>query len=213
MIEVVTPVNAWRYRAALAEMFRLRRRVFHDLLGWTVDVKNGEERDAYDDLDPVYALAFDDAGRLIGSFRFLPTTGPYMLRDVFLKLLDGETPPVDPAVWEVSRFVVDRDRLGRDGLNTVGRTTAMLFAAGAEIGLAYGIEEIVTVCNASVARIPPRMGLTPIWRGKKHRLGRELVVAERWPNNAAVLATIRQRAGIEGSVLARPIEGWPRVAA
>ncbi len=38
--------------------------------------------------------------------RLLPTTGPYMLADVFPQLLRGEDPPKAEHIWEISRFAV-----------------------------------------------------------------------------------------------------------
>src|SRR3546814_8431759 len=68
-------------------MFQQRYRVFKQRLGWSVADCDGAERDAFDEASPIYLLAYNSDGRLAGSWRFLPTTGPYMLRDVFPALL------------------------------------------------------------------------------------------------------------------------------
>ncbi|MDC0710859.1 acyl-homoserine-lactone synthase [Stigmatella sp. ncwal1] len=86
-------------------MFRLRHRVFRELLGWDVESHDGRERDRFDALDPVYIVAHDeDRQEVVGCWRLIPTTGPYMLRDVFPQLLRGGSAPRDPHIWEVSRF-------------------------------------------------------------------------------------------------------------
>ena len=49
MIMIVEPHNAEKHAYLLEQMFRLRARIFRDRLGWDVAVKDGKERDKYDD--------------------------------------------------------------------------------------------------------------------------------------------------------------------
>src|SRR5258708_30940851 len=82
MILIVQQHNASEHVGLLNQMFQLRARVFYDRLHWRVDVKNGMERDRYDEEDPVYVLYTDeDQRRLIGSLRLLPTTRPTLGAD------------------------------------------------------------------------------------------------------------------------------------
>ena len=106
MIEVITPDIAFLYRQKLDQMFQLRHRVFKERMEWDVNSRNGKERDVYDLLRPVYLLATDESGRVEGTWRLLPTTGPYMLRDTFAELLAGEAAPARADVWELSRFAL-----------------------------------------------------------------------------------------------------------
>jgi N-acyl-L-homoserine lactone synthetase len=63
-------------------MFRNRASVFSERLGWEVTVKDGRERDVFDDENPLYLISVDPyTGAYWGSLRLLPTTGPNMLRD------------------------------------------------------------------------------------------------------------------------------------
>ncbi len=85
MIVVVEEYNAHKYSNLMDEMFRLRARVFHDRLGWDVQVKDGRERDRYDEESPVYIIYADEKGREVkGSMRLLPTTGPNSSGRLFL---------------------------------------------------------------------------------------------------------------------------------
>src|SRR5690348_10357820 len=97
----------------LEGMFRLRHEVFKERLDWEVGSRAGKERDVFDDLDPVYIVCEKD-GDVLGSWRLLPTTGPYMLQDVFPELLHGQPAPNAPHVWEISRFAVSKRVLGND---------------------------------------------------------------------------------------------------
>ena len=81
-------------------MFRDRTAQFRDRMGWDVIVDPlGWETDEFDALDPLYVIAEDATGGHAGSLRFLPTTGPTMLRDVFPHLTGGRAIR-DRLIWE-----------------------------------------------------------------------------------------------------------------
>lgn len=202
MIEVVTPDIAFLYREKLDSMFQLRHRIFKERMDWDVNSRNGKERDVYDLLRPVYLLATDDEdGSVEGTWRLLPTTGPYMLRDVFPELLDGSTAPESPLVWETSRFAVEMDSDGSDRRNTVNRVTSELFAGLVEWALLYGIQEVVTVYDVRVGRLLNKIGVTPTWVSQRRRIGNTLTVAGRFEISDAVLASIRNAGCLQDSVL------------
>lgn len=84
MIVIINGSERDRYRGLINDMHRQRARVFKDRLGWDVEVRDGMEVDWLDDENPLYLISVDDeTGRLRGSLRLLPTTGPNMLRDIF----------------------------------------------------------------------------------------------------------------------------------
>ena len=91
----------------LAEMHRLRYRIFKERLGWDAQVSGDMEVDEFDACRPAYLLQRNADGRVQGCVRLLPTTGPNMLRDTFPALLDGQAAPTSDAIWESSRFGVD----------------------------------------------------------------------------------------------------------
>ena len=175
------------------------------------------ERDWFDDFGPTYVLAYDRAADLVGAWRLLPTTGPYMLRDVFPDLLEGTPAPRDPSIWETSRFAVDCDLSAEDGLRAVNRITAEMFCGLLEHCLANDIREMITVYDARIARLLNRLGgpcwSTPKWRSGRHQIGNTRAYAGRWDVTPEILLAIRERGAIRGSVLAPPIVGDTRVAA
>lgn len=201
MIDIVTRAELERRPSDLKAMYRLRGRVFGERLGWDVKIWNGMERDEFDALDPVYLLAFDAIGSLVGTWRFLPTTGPYMLRDVFSQLLDGGPALCDAKAWEGSRFAVDCKQSSRDGLGTPGQITAEIFCAVVEFALALQLKEVVTVYDARVARLLPRIGCDPSWQSRRHRIGKTVTLAGRFDINVKALDRIRDANGITGSVV------------
>lgn len=177
MIEVVTPDIAFLYRDKLDSMHRLRHRVFSEHLGWDVNSRDGKERDVYDLLRPVYLLSTDAGGRVVGSMRLLPTTGPYMLRDVFPQLLEGADAPSEPFTWELSRFVVDPEIMAAERSGTVNRVTAELFVAMAEWCLMFGIKDVVAVYDVRMARLINRIAIKPRWVSQRQRVGSTIAMA------------------------------------
>lgn len=202
MIEVVTPDIAFLYRDKLDAMFALRHRVFQERLGWDVNSRGGRERDVYDLHNPIYLLATDEDGTVHGTWRLLPTTGPYMLRDVFGDVFADAPKPADPVVWETSRFAVEPGPGGEDRRGAVNRLTGELFAGLVEWALLFGIREIVTVYDVRVGRLLNHIGVRPKWATERHRLGQTIAVAGRFDVSDEVLENIRAATGVTGSVLA-----------
>ena len=212
MITVVPPPLRDYYGAELAEMHRLRHRVFVERLRWRVRSFAGLEIDAFDMLEATYLLA----GRqpLLGSWRILPTTGPYMLKDVFAELLEGQPAPRDPAVWEMSRFAVDHAPQEDKALSALSAVTGELFCGLVEYALSQGVREVWTVYDVRIARLLDRVGCRPYWRSARRRIGETIAVAGRFEISERVLAELRGVNAIAGSVLAdMPEPREERVAA
>lgn len=100
MLKIIPGHQAAEYPDLTDQIFRLRARVFDGRLGWSVQVKDGWERDRFDDCDPLYAVSVDDQDRVLGTFRLLQTTGPTMLREVFQACLAEELDIWSPLIWE-----------------------------------------------------------------------------------------------------------------
>ncbi|MDX2142160.1 MAG: acyl-homoserine-lactone synthase [Rhodospirillaceae bacterium] len=144
--------------ARLEGMFKLRHEVFKERLQWDVGSVAGRERDMFDDLDPVYIVCEQD-GEVLGSWRLLPTTGPYMLRDVFPELLHGQDAPAAPDVWEISRFAVSKRVAGNESLGTIRSVTQMLLDQLFTFAARKNLSRIVAVCDVRFERILKRSGL------------------------------------------------------
>ena len=153
MIKLIQASEAHLFPELIGEMYRLRARQFNDRLGWRVEVKNGKERDQFDNLNPLYVISVDENGNVIGTLRLLQTTGPHMLSDVFPQLLPDNQMVRSPLIWESTRFCVDTQKVKDKpvkGLNTV---TGELLSALLEIGLYAGLTHIVTVIDVRMERI------------------------------------------------------------
>src|SRR5580693_10618951 len=103
MIKLIEGSNASQFPVEIDAMFRNRAEIFSERLGWKVSVKNGRERDVFDDANPLYLVSVDPITRRYrGSLRLLPTTGPNMLRDVFPFLLDEGEFIESATIWDAS---------------------------------------------------------------------------------------------------------------
>jgi acyl homoserine lactone synthase len=166
--------------ALLESMYRLRHDVFHGRLGWDVRGEQGREHDWFDLLGPHYLVARHPATHdAIGCWRMLPTTGPYMLRDVFPLLLDGDTAPADPLVWEISRFAVANEYA--QGTFGFSHLPAEMLRAMLRFGVAQRLEAIVGVTSAAVERMLRQLGFKVERLGRPRRIGSVMSVAFRLP--------------------------------
>ncbi len=204
MIVVVPPSDYFAHGPAIREMHKLRHRVFKERLGWNVTSINGEEYDEYDRLDPTYLLAMSDGGNVVGSWRILPTTGPYMLRDTFPELLEGREAPSGPDLWEVSRFSVDCEDLHGDTLSAVSQITSELFCGLIEYCMSQNVREVVTVYDVRIARLLPRIGCAPKWRSQTRRVGNTKALAGTFDISPDVLRNVQSAAEITHSVIWEP---------
>lgn len=205
MIRIINGARRHQFPSDIDAMHRLRKRVFHDLLGWEVEVRDAWEIDDYDRSNPLYVLSYGDEGRLRGSLRLLPTLGPNMLDDTFPILL-GDGPQIrSAAIWESSRFCIDPDiSQGRAG-NQVTISAAELMCGVGELGLASGLSHIVTVTDVFLERMFKRMGCPGLRIGEPQRIGVVQAVAVSWEVSEDLLDRMKAVAAIEGSVLERPM--------
>jgi acyl homoserine lactone synthase len=201
MIDFVTWENRHLFADDLAEMHRLRYRIFHEKLGWEVSVRDGTESDEFDQLPgTAYLLYRDQTGAVKGCARLLPTTGPNMLRDVFPVLLDGTQAPCAPRIWESTRFAVED---GDDHRNAgLSQGTRELLVGMTEIALAYGLKRVISVCDIRVERVLKHAGLPTIRIGKSARIGVVAAVAGYYEPGPAVLDALMKEAGLSESVIA-----------
>lgn len=161
-------------------MFRLRHAVFNERLHWDVRSENGKERDQFDQCNPIYVLVKEDSGEVVGMSRLLPSTGPYMMKDVFPQLLHGEPAPQNPAVWEISRFAFARSEPRAKGFGFSEIPFRMLETA-INFGRNNGIRDYVAVVSTAIERMLRNMGLELHRFGPPVRIGSVMTVALWFP--------------------------------
>jgi N-acyl-L-homoserine lactone synthetase len=177
MLQLINPDRYGEFIDDLAEMHRLRYRIFKERLGWDVEVSGDMEVDEFDACRPAYLVQKDDEGHVQGCVRLLPTTGPTMLRDTFPALLDGQAAPASETIWESSRFGVDLCARQAKTAGCIARATYELFAGMIEFGLMRQLTDIVTVTDARMERILCR-ARWPLKRlGAPRPIGKTIAVA------------------------------------
>ena len=203
MLKLIEGSYASFFPKEINSMFRNRAEAFSDRLGWEVVVKDGYERDRFDDANPLYLVSVDpDTEEYWGSLRLLPTTGPNMLRDVFAQLLDGDF--IESAtIWESSRICATTspgqpDR-GKSGVNYA--LSELILGIG-EVAVAAGLTQIVSVFDARIFRVLRAAGCNPQIIGTPQRIGGTMSYAGLFDAGERPLKAFRAAAGIENSVLA-----------
>jgi acyl homoserine lactone synthase len=205
MMQLITADYFGNFIGEIAEMHRLRYRVFRERLDWEVQVSGDMEVDEFDALQPCYLLQRASDGRIQGCVRLLPSTGPTMLRDTFPVLLDGAPAPISPVIWESSRFALDLPPDTPKATHGLATATYELFAAMIEFGLSRQLTEIVTVTDARMERILRRAGWSLRRIGKPRALGSTLAVAGYLEVSIESLARVRAAGGLQGPALWAPV--------
>jgi len=168
-------------------MFRDRADQFRTRLGWPVDVdEQGQERDQYDALNPLYVIWEQADGSHGGSMRFLPTTGRVMVNEIFGHLTGGG-PICSPLIWECTRFCLSRD--------AGPKVAAALMLAGGEIMTGFGITHFVGVFDAGMRRIYRAIGSSPELLGSQGQ-GRDKISVGLWEFTDVARRKVALRAGI-----------------
>lgn len=205
MMQLITPEYYGEFVHDLAEMHRLRYRVFKQRLDWNVEVSGYMEVDEFDVLRPVHLLNRSSPANIQGCVRLLPSTGPTMLRDTFPILLDGQPAPRSDQIWESSRFALDVPPDAPKAGGGLATATYELFAGMIEFGLSMELTEIVTVTDARMERILRRAGW-PLRRiGKARPLGNTTAIAGYLEVSTDALEGIRKTGRISGPVLWAPV--------
>ncbi|WP_171175847.1 acyl-homoserine-lactone synthase [Ruegeria sp. HKCCD8929] len=187
MLRYIYADELHKYPKLREGMFRDRADQFKTRLGWDVHInEQGEERDQYDDLNPLYVIWEEPDGSHGGSMRILPTTGPVMVNDVFGHLTGG-APICSPLIWEVTRFCLSRD--------ASPRIAGAIMLSGGEVMGGFGLTHIAGVFDARMIRIYRLIGSSPEVLGSEG-IGRDQISVGLWPYSEADCERVAARAGI-----------------
>lgn len=155
-----------------ARIFNYRYKVFIQELRWDLPSVACQERDQFDRDDTVHVVAVDQDGIIIGYCRLLPTTRPYLLREVFPGLLNGAPPPNSIDIWELSRFTaLDlRGRLKQEGSMFSSDAALAILSEAIKCALDRNAKRIISVSPIGVERLLRRAGISA------HRAGPPMVL-------------------------------------
>ena len=197
MITLVQGSRPTTHNHLVDAMFKARAVVFRDRLGWAVDVRNGRERDRYDDLDPLYLVSVGPTGVARASIRLMPTTGPTLLSDVFADTFDEPVDLKSATLWEATRFCIHPEADPRAEQSIA----AEILMGICEVGLMSGLTGIIGVYDPRLIRIYGRIGWQPEPLARSTRYGTGPIYVGLWEVSERALAGMRARAGVAYSVL------------
>lgn len=155
LVHLVNKANRSYYEEYIEDMFRLRKEVFVDGLGWKeLNVENGKETDEMDMVEDVeYLLTIANNGLLIGCCRCNPTTDKYLLGTAMKEYVQRPfTPGHD--VWEFTRLAPTRDAKFEYKI----LAQAYLSAAIMEWALLKGIKRLIGITETSLVAWSTRLG-------------------------------------------------------
>lgn len=169
-------------------MFQDRADQFSKRLDWDVTVNaRGEERDQYDELNPLYIIIVGADGSHQGSMRFLPTVGRTMINEHFQDLIGGGEIR-SPFIWECTRFCISP--------NADFRTASKLMAAGAKLMQECSLDHFVAVFDQRMERVYRLIGASPTVIGRSEASGEPIGVGL-WEFDAKSYASLLNKAGID----------------
>lgn len=144
------------FEIAVAEY---RHKIFIERLGWQLPVQNGLERDQFDRPDTIYVVSRSKDGNICGCARLLPTTGPYLLGEVFPQLLNGLPVPSAHDIWELSRFAAVDVSGTASSPQDVANHSRLLLTAAIRMAAEHGATRLITVSPLGIERLLHRMGV------------------------------------------------------
>ncbi|WP_299155171.1 acyl-homoserine-lactone synthase [uncultured Tateyamaria sp.] len=180
--------NTLTRKSGLARsMFIDRAEQFHHRLGWDVNVNAvGEERDEYDQLNPLYVVVADEKNRHQASMRLLPTVGRTMVNEHFIQIMNG-VKVESPLIWECTRFCISPSAKGSAAIK--------LLAAGGKIMKELGLRSFVGVFDQKMLPIYRRLGSRPTVIGWSE--GRENIIGVGlWDYSSSEYDKMLERSGL-----------------
>lgn len=197
MIDAFTVETAHLLGDALPALHRLRHKIFVERHGYQVPTYRGMEWDAFDTPAAVYLLWRDDLRQVRAIARLIPTTFPYMIKELWPELIYGQELPSRPDVWEVTRLGVDRSLAPALRRRVFGE---MMCACG-EFGRRTGISEYYLVTHPRVIRTIAENGCTVRLLGGTRAIGHCVVNAAAVVVTDQAIATLRKTYSLPPAVL------------
>lgn len=187
MIDAFTVETAHLLGDALPALHRLRHKIFVERQGYQVPTYRGMEWDAFDTPAAVYLMWRDDLQQVRAIARLIPTTFPYMIKELWPQLVCGHALPCRPDVWEVTRLGVDRTLLPA----VRRRVFAELMCGCGEFARQFGIKEYYLVTHPRVVGSIEANGCVARPLGPPQTIDRSRVVAVRIAITDEIIAHLR----------------------
>jgi acyl homoserine lactone synthase len=109
--------------------------------------------DYFDSLDPLYVLALNDADRIVGALRLLPTTGVTMLNDAFAASAPQSVRIESPLIWEASGLSLEAIENCQAQEKIIDRAVGEIGVALNEIAQAAALTHVIGVFDSGAHRL------------------------------------------------------------
>ncbi len=198
MISCISTENIHEFGPAFHSQFRLRHGGFVERQQYDVSVYDGMEFDRYDTPASRYLVYHTDEGQALGVSRLTPTVLSCMLKDLWPHLVDDKSVLHSEAVWEGTRYCVDKDAPPE----LRQRIIHEMASAYLEFGLGRGLKKIIGLMPTYIYRsVFERPGIEMEYLGPVEAIGRHKCRAVAIPVTAQQLANVRRKTGITNGVL------------
>lgn len=205
MFTIIQPHQKHEQQELLTLCFKLRKKIFSDLLNWDVPVSGDIEKDIYDDADASYLVwVSNDRKTLYGMVRLMPTTGPTLLHDIFHATHSRNPKLAQAGVWEGTRMCIDADRIQQDLNMDAGPALSLMFIALCEAALELKLSRLVSNFEACMSRVYRRVGLAYDLHGKADCYGKKPVYCASFAVTPQVLAKMRKKTGVDLPLFTKP---------
>jgi N-acyl-L-homoserine lactone synthetase len=201
---IVNKSNRLLHQSVLSAVFRQRKELFVDRLGWSnMVVTDGGERDEADtDPDVTYLVTVSDTNLLIGSCRLTPSMGKCLLGAALSNYLDDQIERLETS-WELTRFAPATNPSDPHH----GHSFALLATGVLEWALGSGVDKVFGIAEPPLMAIAGGLG----WRVKiegppvEYEPGKS-AFAFSFPVDEATLQSTRSAFRLRGRVLSDPFE-------
>lgn len=183
----------------LLDMHRVRTKIFRDRMKWDVNVNEMElEIDDYDLPETIYVLSLDPDNNVVGTWRFLMTDQPSMIRNLWPHYLETLPIPQSAFMCETSRFGVylEGDKSPERQKN-INRATAEMLIGLIDACIKCGITDMFTLYNVKIKRLLERIGFRPFATSAVIDLEGEDTVTAHFKMDFELLNAIRAKTGID----------------
>lgn len=165
--------------SAYFDYLRLRKRYFVDQLGWPIAHNDKVEMDQYDNPETYYALVQDDAGKVLGGARCMPTTAiwgddRFMVVDASDGRMPGIPAHIMPRIkaseflWETSRLVIsDEIETREERYECLG----LIIEGMVDILTRHGATNLMALSSVAMLRTLRQIGYDVSRMGKSYRDG------------------------------------------
>lgn len=159
MLNFLSGTSAELGHDVMCRLAKYRHKVFIQELGWSLPTTDDLELDEFDRPDTLYIVAIDHRNEVVGCGRLLPTSGSYLLGDVFPSLMGGAPLPCADHIWELSRFAISVSRNEAFSAEDAWNCTCRLMAEIIRFAIYQGADRLIAFSVLGNERLLRRMGV------------------------------------------------------